>query len=565
MVLALKLDHKIKAGSYSRISRDEDKKNYDTILAQNSINENYAKTKFDVEIVDYYIDDNFSGYTLERPDFNRLKRDIETGRINTIIVKDLSRIGRHNAHTLIFFEEMKKKGIRIIAVTDAYDSFIDDDDLIGIKTWYNEMYVKDISKKTKNNIATKMEVGKYVSAVPFGYKRHPIEKHIILIDENCAWVVKKIFKLYLEGHGYRSIAATLTEAGDPTPSVILKRQKEEKGKVYKKNVTYEWSQKMVMIILHNDFYIGVLRQGKYKTIEINGQSVETSDEEQHIFINNHDAIISEEDFALAQKITQKRSASNYRGGGKKHQNLFSGFMYCADCGSYMTALNKSGKNKSYICGTYNRRGKKFCSTHYVLDSKLIIGLKEHLSKVRAKLYETIIKMKTNVDESINSHENFDFTIRRLEKELKITGDELKVLYSQKIKDIAKNPDMEEFVTETYGELEKDKQQKLQSIKLQLDELYKLKGQEGKIEKDAKTALQVFDDILMKEQIEKRDLELIVEKIVIDIEGIPTFYLKGDIDFILNGSPDPTNPNGGGPFESQGTLSLHKRGLTASKA
>ncbi|MCM3273916.1 recombinase family protein [Paenibacillus elgii] len=553
------LNRPIKAGSYSRISRDEDKKNYDTILSQNSINENYAKTKFAVEIVDYYIDDNWSGYTLERPDFNRLKRDVEIGRINTIIAKDLSRIGRHNANTLNFFEDMKKKGVRIIAVTDAYDSFVDDDDLIGIKTWYNEMYVKDISKKTKNNIAIKMENGKYVCAVPFGYKRHPIEKHIILVDEECAWVVKKIYKLYLEGHGYRSIAAILTEAGDPTPSVIIKRQKEAQGKVCKKNVTYEWSQKMVMIILHNDFYIGVLRQGKYKTVEINGKGIETSEEEQHVFFDNHEAIVNKEDFGLVQKITLERSTSNYRGNGKKHQNLFSGFMYCADCGSYMTALNKSGKNKSYICGTYNRRGKNFCSTHYVLDTKLVIGLKVHLSNVRAKLYDTITRMKTNVGKNTNPHENIDFTLRRLEQELKQAGDELKVLYSQKIKDIAKNPDMEEFVTETYAELEKDKQQNRQSIKLRLDELYKLKGQEGKIEKDAKTALQIFDDILNKEQIERRDLELIIDKIVIDIEGIPAYYLKGDIDVILNDCPDTMDDEG------KGTLCIHKRGLMASKA
>jgi len=156
-------------GGYCRISKDEDRKNYATILSQQAIISYYVESRGG-KIAKWYIDDNISGYGLDRPAFNEMLDDLGNGTINGVASKDLSRVGRHNALVLLFLQNLKEVNKQLIAIDDNYDSFRDDDDVIGIKTWYNERYVKDISKKIKSNIQNKMREGKYMSALlPYGY------------------------------------------------------------------------------------------------------------------------------------------------------------------------------------------------------------------------------------------------------------------------------------------------------------------------------------------------------------------------------------------------------------
>lgn len=521
---------KYKVACYARISRDEDQKNYDTIISQKNICIDYANTNFSPISIEMYEDDNISGYTMDRPDFNRLQKDIDEGKINCIVSKDLSRIGRNNPQVLMFIQNMQQKDIRVIAINDRFDSTQDDDGMLGIKTWFNERYVQDISKKIKSNIRSKQKNGTYVTAaVPFGYKRSPINKLKVIIDEDVAWVVKKIFELYLSGYGYRKIAIELTETGAPTPSQIIKNQKEQEGIVYKKDVTDEWSPTMIMRMIRNDFYIGTLRQNKQKRKTINGKHFKTDPEEHFVFENNHEPIVSKEDFELAQTMTKRRNVSNYRGGGNKHNNLFSGFMYCADCGSYMTALNKEGKNKSYICGKYNRIGKSGCTTHYVLDRDLKLDLRTFLKRTRNKLQEHLASLSNDISKKKKTNDNIGTKLKKLQKDQKQLNDELKVMLTQKIRDIAKSPDMAEIISQTYDELEIEKKKKLTTVNEEINKLNELVAEQGKMEENINTAIQIYDTLINKEEWEKRDLELIVEKIIIEQDGNPQIYLKDSID------------------------------------
>lgn len=520
----------IKAGTYERVSRDEDKKNYATIESQRSTNIEYCKENFGVDIVDSYEDDNVSGYTMNRPDFKRLLSDIESGKINTIIAKDLSRIGRHNAYVLIFLEEMKKKNVRVIAITDSYDSFESDDDIIGIKTWYNEMYIKDISKKIKSNLKNRMKNNDYINAVPYGYKIDKLTRKIV-VDQECVETVKRIYQLYIDGDGYRKICMTLNDGKVPTPSMVIQKQKNEEGKVYKKHVTDKWDATMVMRMLRNDFYIGTLRLGKNSTKGINGKNEKTEETEQYIFEENHEPIISKKDFELVQELIQKRTTYNYRGSGTKHQNLFSGFLFCADCGSYMAALNKEGKNKSYICGSYNRMGKTGgCSTHYILDSRLKVGLKNYIEDVINKIGENLSRFDKDVQQKKRVADNLENKLDKLQKEAKNINDELKVMIGQKIRDIAKSPDFADVISESYYELEKEKRNKLSTLNIQINDLQKMIADTSQYEEKLKTALGVLQEMHQKEDFQKRDLEVLIEKIIIYEGGYFEISLRNEFIF-----------------------------------
>lgn len=525
--------NEVKVG-YVRLSRDENKENYTSIENQKKIIETYAKEKGWV-IDRFYEDDGYSGYSFDRPDFNVLLNDLESNKIDIVIAKDLSRIGRHNAHTLLFLENLKAMGKRIILINDNYDSDNDEDDTIGIKTWVNERYVKDNSKKIKSVIKSKQKEGKFVCAVPYGYKVHPHIKHKIVVDKECAMYVQKIFDMYVNGDGYRKIASTLTEMGVPTPSMMEAKRKEEQRLVYNKDVTNEWSSSMVMRLIRNDFYIGILRQGKNQLKGINGKNMKTPKEQHHVFENNHEAIISHDLYNLAQQLSEKRKINDYRG-QPIHKNLYSGFLYCSDCGEKMVALNKEGKNKSYICGTYNRRGKKYCSTHYVLDSKLTKAIKNYLYRCREGLKDVLLTYDKSVEEAIKTKENYSSVVRKLEQDLLIAKDELKALMSQKIKEIAKNPSMQDIINETYDELQREKMERIQILQNQVADFKEISQKTQNMKRSLKTALDVFNDIIEKDEIEKKDLELVVDKIIVSQDGDLEIRLKNSLGVLAENVP-----------------------------
>ncbi len=538
---------------YTRLSRDEDKSNYTSIIGQKKMIKSHIKEKFNSTITDeaIYEDDNVSGYTFDRPDYNRLIKDIdsavETGKQVVLVVKDLSRIGRNNPLTLLFLQEMKSKGVRIVLLGDNYDSFVDDDSMLGIKSWYNELYVKDISRKVKDGIKSRMKDGNYLAPVPYGYKRNPLNRKEIIIDDETAPIIRKIFQMYLQGDGYRKICIYLTSNKIPTPSMIIQRDRASVGKAYKKDVTDVWVQRMVQRIIRNDFYIGVLRQGKYKLNGINGKILKTDLGQHHVFENNHEPIISKADFDLAQAIAEKRLESNFRGTGYRHLNVFSGFLVCEDCGKGMVALNKEGKHKSYICGTYRRVGGIACTTHYILDRTLMLAIKAHLVLIRENLSMAIQQFNSKVQESVKKAEKtnkFETSMARLKAQHSQLSDELKITVRQKIKEMALNPATADIKEKTYALVEADLEQQIVEVNRQIKEITSIKEQTTLFQEGAKTALSVFDAIIAKESLDRKDLELLVDKITVSADKSPTIYLKANIEQLLQ-LDNGDDPDGNG--------------------
>lgn len=197
---------------YARLSRDDDKKKYVSIKNQKSIMNKYA-AEHGLTVDKVFEYDGWSGYTMDRPDFNELKHLVDENMVDVLIAKDLSRLGRHNANVLLFLERLEIHNVRLILIDDNYDSAVDSDEILGIKTWYNERYVKDNSRKVRNAIKIMQENKEIIVSVPYGYVKDLFIKNKYYIDEDAAVWVRKIFELYLNGSGYKNIATILNETG----------------------------------------------------------------------------------------------------------------------------------------------------------------------------------------------------------------------------------------------------------------------------------------------------------------------------------------------------------------
>lgn len=506
---------------YVRLSRDDNKRNYSSIENQKKIIENYANSH-NMTIRHIYEDDSVSGYSFNRPDFQKMMANLDT--IQVIAAKDLSRIGRHNAKVLLFLEQMEELGKRVILIDDNYDSFSSDDDTIGIKTWDNERHVKNTSRKVKRIKRMEQENGTLISLPPFGYTRHPLNKQIILIDEEEAAILHLQKELYLSGNGIRKTAGLLTLQGVPTPSMMEKQRYESLGLTYKKRVASEWSYGMVKDTLFSDYNNGTLRTHKKERTTINGKDKKVPPAQQYLFPNHHPKIFDDDTMKLLLETKDSRHRSCYRG-QRTHINLFSGCLCCKDCGMKLTAINRPGRPKYYVCGTYNKKGKLFCpSAHLVTEKNLMDALIQYLTLCRDSLSEAVKDLDLS-ELKINTYSISD-SRRQWEAELEKSRTELKVLMDQRIKEIAAGPSVNELLNETYMALRTDKIEHISSIEEKLRHLPKNSSDSScAAENGRSTAADILDEVLEHKNLNRKDIEMLVDKIVVDKEGNAEIYLK----------------------------------------
>lgn len=394
----------LKASMYLRLSRDDgDEGESNSILNQRELIKDYA-SKLNIEIVSEYVDDGFSGSNFDRPEFKKMMKALEKGEFNTIIVKDLSRFGRDYIETGKYIQKIfPEKGVRFISVNDNYDSDnadVSDTHLIlPIKNFINDSYCRDISMKVKSSQKVKRQRGEFIGAfAPYGYVKDSEEKNHLVIDDNVAHVVKKIFKMKIEGYSSKSIADSLTKLGVPTPKVYKDLQGIKFSTVFNKGLG-KWDAKMVNRIIENRVYTGTLVQGK--TVKLNYKSkkqINVLEEDWIIAYNTHEAIITDSQFAIANKMMTRDLLNS-----KKEPEMLSGLLYCKDCGHQLTkrvAKRKNGVNTYYICGAYNKGDD--CSRHSVEEKNIMQAL-EHLLvnhiKIQEKLYEEISKTDYNFSDA----------------------------------------------------------------------------------------------------------------------------------------------------------------------
>ena len=506
---------------YVRLSRDDNKRNYSSIENQKLIIRKYAEEN-NMIVRHIYEDDGISGYSFNRPQFQNMMANL--GSIDVIVAKDLSRIGRHNAKVLLFLEEMEEQGKRVILIDDNYDSLYSDDDIIGIKTWDNERHVKNTSRKVKRIKKMEQENGTLKCAPPFGYTRHPLNKQMVLIDEEAAAILNLEKDLYLEGNGIRKIAEILSDRGVPTPTMLQKERYEALGLPYHREVAYMWSYGMVKDTLFNDYHNGVLRTHKRERMTINGKDKKISRDQQYVFPDHHPKIFDDDTMKLLFEVKDSRHHSQYRG-QRKHINLFSGCLYCKDCGMKLTAINRPNRGKYYVCGTYNKKGKQFCEyAHLVTEETLMDALVKYLTLCRDSLIDII----QNFDLSNLKAPTYsaDDSLQRLENELEKIKKELKTLITQKVKELTTNPGMAEIINETYASLQTEKMERISAIEKTLQDLTKEPHiPTAAIKPNLQTALDILNEVLEQKGLTRTDIEVLVERIIVDKDGNVDIYLK----------------------------------------
>ena len=520
---------------YTRISVDleEDNRENTSIENQKRIIQEYADEHFPTAELVLFEDRDRSGYTFEqREDYQRMRPQLMSGKVSTLIVKDFSRFSRRNSLGLLELETLRDAGVRIISIGDNIDYPTKDDwMLIQFKFLMNEMPVTDTSKKIKQIIANRQKNGKWVCAVPYGYRITNTKEMTYEIDPPAAEVVREIFALYNNGWGYKAIANHLTDKGIPTPRANDIAWREANGQQTKIKSKDTWSIVSVMGVLKNDFYIGTLRQHKYTRAKINGGDKLLNEDEQIAIENAHAPIIDAPTFLYTQDQLKLRSRNNYRG-IKKYPCDYSGYLFCGDCGGPMFSRSRPDLLPSYICSTYMNRGLKGCTSHHIRVDKLDEVLKRYIIRVRDNSASMLAQLEEAVKQQPEREQEIGRTIDNLDRQLETAREQLKVLYKRKMLDtIGKDADQAAIIDETYQELESELLQRIKGLETQIKDNINSRNQLIQVNRKAKTVMEVFDSIISKEKLDKRDVGLIVERMEV-YESRLDIRLKADIDELL---------------------------------
>lgn len=395
-----------KVGIYCRLSSDDgDNAESDSITNQKEIIEYFLKKEENIEIIDYYQDDGYSGTTFNRPDFKRMFNALVNGDINTIIVKDLSRFGRNYIEVGNYIEQIfPLYNTRFIAVNDNIDSFKDpksvNNIIVPFKNLMNDEYARDISNKVRSVLMTKSLNGEWVGGTcPYGYKKNPDNIHQLIIDEEEAPVVRKIFKMALDGFGHIKIARFLNDNG------ILCRKEVQRRKKYKlsmssedEEIVYHWSTSTIGKMVTSEIYIGNLVWNRTGSISYkNHRQIYKPKSEWVIVEGTHEGIISVEDFNKIQETIKERLSKKKR---PEKLTIYKYKIKCADCGRSMCKMEdfRDGRTSSnFYCRNYKTTSSK-CSPHKIktseLDSMVIEAILMQIKSV-LNIEKTINKIKEN--------------------------------------------------------------------------------------------------------------------------------------------------------------------------
>lgn len=532
--------------AYTRISVDMEKDRDNTSIEnQKKIIKAYVEHNFPEAEIDFFVDRDKSGYTFEqREDYQRMRPYLMSGYYKILVIKDFSRFSRRNSRGLVELEDLRDAGVRIISVGDGIDyPTYDDWNNIQVRFLLNEMPVTDTSKKIRRVIEAKQNEGDWLCNVPYGYYFLDTKRGIFAIDEQQAAVVREIFRMYNEGAGYKKIAKYLNSKNIPTPSAAIREQKiaknEELGiqEEVKMKASPEWISSTVQRIILNDFYIGTLRTHKWTRKGIHGIDQRVPDEEQKVFTNHHPAIIEEEVFIKAQKQLEARTNTNYRG-FKKYDAFYSGLLFCGDCGSPMFFLGHPSHRGAYVCGRYHRLGLSACTGHRTRVDFLDTLVKKYIERIIVNSEFMIKELEKAVQNDTNTIAQSYKAIKATEDSIAKAKEEFKALKKQKIKDLIKVTEEDrDVVEESYTELENEYAAKIKGLENQLELMNKQSVSVAESRQLTKTALQVFDDILKKDKLDKSDLSFIIEKIVVydGDAGHIDIQLKPDIELLLKSS------------------------------
>ena len=375
---------------YCRLSQDDGLdgdsnsiQNQKRILEQYAIDHRFLNPQF-------YVDDGYSGASFNRPDFQRMMADMEDGKIGIIITKDLSRLGRNQLHTGLYIEErFPQFGVRYIAINDNVDTEnAESSELMPFKNLFNEWFVRDTSRKIRAVQRAKAERGERLGTrAPYGYQKDENTKGRLLVDEEAAAVVRRIFALCAAGNGPSQIARVLRREQVLCPAMYAYQRFGSGHSGLDMAKPYNWNSDTVANMLENELYIGNTINMKYSTKSYKDKRrMEHPRDECMVIEGSHEPIIDRETWDIVQRVRQhKRRRTNM-----DEQNKYSGLVVCADCGSTMVlhrAHTMSASYNHFTCRTYKKEGAEVCTAHYIREQILDEVVLEDIRRVTARARE----------------------------------------------------------------------------------------------------------------------------------------------------------------------------------
>ncbi len=521
---------------YERLSHDDELQGEsNSISNQKQLLEDYAKRN-GLGNVRHFTDDGISGTRFDRPGFQAMLEQIEAGKIKTVCIKDMSRLGRDYLQVGIYMETMRKKGVRLIAINDGVDSFSGEDDFTPFRNIMNEWYARDTSKKIKSTFQAKGNAGKHVaSSPPYGYMKSPEDKEKWIVDEEASVIVRRIFRMTMEGYGPYQIAQKLSEEKIPIPGYYQAQRGLGLHQNRKFKDPYHWGSSTVCHILAKQEYLGHTVNFKTRKHFKDKKSHYVSQDQWLIFENTHEPIIDQETFDNVQRI--RGQVRRYPDGwGEAHP--LTGLMYCADCGGkmYVHRVNNGKRIPQYTCANYSKVPVgKLCKTQHRINA-------DHVMELVADMIRAVIEY-ANIDREafakeiqaeLEKKQTIDYSSqkkRALECEKRIG--ELEILIAKIYEDNA----LGKLSDRRYETLSRQYEQEQEQL-IQENEEYKKAYMKYQKEKNsAKRFLSIVERYEKFEELSTVMLNEFIEKIVVherDQKGRVDSTQKVDIYFNLIG-------------------------------
>lgn len=411
------------AGLYLRLSKDDGQdQESSSIQTQKEMLTRYCREN-GIVIGDYYIDDGWSGTNFERPNFKRMIADIEDGKINCVITKDLSRLGRNylesGAYIEIFFPE---HNVRYIAVNDNVDTIKSSTmEITPFRNLLNDMYAKDISNKVRSAILTRQKQGKFIGdKAPYGYMKDPADKNHLIIDERYAPIVRRIFEMSKNGMGIGRISKQLRMEKIPRPSTVAAEVTSSFDRFVTEDKLYDWSHGSVREILTNPVYAGHMRGQKRPKVSMKSNKRAYYGTNGAFVIENcHEPIIDPKEWELVQNLIKSRR----REVKSEYNNIFSGLLKCDTCGYSLTSTRANRRNRpelidnyAYQCNTYRLKGKEVCTHHWLEARDLHEAILADIKRIAKSAIDNDEKMVENIVKKLRKSDNDK--IKQDEKDLR---------------------------------------------------------------------------------------------------------------------------------------------------
>ena len=502
---------------YERLSRDDDLTgDSNSIINQKKYLEAYARQQGYENLV-HYTDDGYSGGNFDRPAWKDLIADIEAGKVAHVIVKDMSRAGRDYLQTGFYTEVFfRQHGVHFVAIANSVDSNDQNsNEFAPFLNIMNEWYLRDLSRKQKAAVRVKGESGKPTTNIAiYGYKKDPQDKYHWLIDEEAAAVVRRIFRLTIEGNGPYEIARILFDEQVETPAVYFGKKGMGVWKSRKEFPNpYNWSGYIVGQILSKPEYMGhTVNFRSHKASYKDKSSVPNPKEEWLIFENTHEAIVDKETWELAQTLLTERKAKNTRAGTNKGILRYGGLLRCQDCGRTFIGKRiklKDGERVVYVCDTYHRYGKEHCSSHMVDEEALDRLIGAELLRTKELYEENWSRLEWFIEKWTPKASVASAKISKLQEHILLLEEEVEVILMERIRDKAN--------AERYERMIAKREEQIAEAKKQIEELQNisemLRSRQAKLKRD----ISLIDDILQDGKMSEAHLKMLVEKILVHEE------------------------------------------------